>query len=266
MQKPFAKRMHLTDSFLHSAFFLLPSDCAAVIPCFNEAANIGTVVAGVKKFLPAVIVVDDGSSDDTAQQARAAGAKVIHSGKNSGKGAALRLGWRHAVELGFDWVLMLDGDGQHATEDIPKILAAGSMAATLVVGNRMDHADAMPPVRRFVNRWMSRRLSHLTGKHLPDSQCGFRLAHLDTLLRLALTANRFEIESEMLVAFLAAGEEIAFVPVQTVYLTGGSKIRPLADTWRWWRWWLAQRRKIPLGAVAAPNHAPAIENGTAAIA
>jgi len=135
--------------------------------------------------------------------------------------------------------LMLDGDGQHAPDDIPKIFAAAeNSGANLVLGNRMDNAGDMPLLRRLVNRWMSRRLSHLTGRHLPDSQCGFRLAHLETLRRLPLAVDRFEIESAMLVAFLAAEQNVAFVPVQTIYRTGGSKIHPLADTGRWLRWWL----------------------------
>jgi len=81
----------------------------------------------------------------------------------------------------------------------------------------------------------------LTGVNLPDSQCGFRLAHLETLGNLKLRANRFEIESAMLVAFIAAGKKVEFVPVQTIYENGVSKINPFADTFRWLRWRLAQR-------------------------
>jgi glycosyltransferase involved in cell wall biosynthesis len=221
--------------------------CAAVIPCFNEAAHIGAVVAGVQKHFPKVIVVDDGSTDATAEKAKLAGAEIISYPKNSGKGVALQSGWRRAHELGFAWALMLDGDGQHAPEDIQDFFScAEKTRAPLVVGNRMGNSAAMPWLRRRVNFWMSRRLSKLTGVPLPDSQCGFRLAHLETLLQLSFRANRFEIESEMLVAFLAAGREIEFVPVQTIYKNAASKIRPLADGWRWLRWRLAQRGKIQL--------------------
>lgn len=216
-----------------------------MIPCFNEAANIANAVAGVKKFLPNVIVADDGSTDATAPQARHAGAEIIRLPKNLGKGAALRRGWQRAGELGCRWVLMLDGDGQHAPEEIPRFFAAAeATGARLVVGNRMGNAADMPFVRRCVNRWMSRRISKLTGAELPDSQCGFRLAHLETLLGLPLHANRFEIESAMLVAFLAAGGPVEFVPVSTIYETRASKIRPLADSWRWLRWRLAQRAPL----------------------
>ena len=226
-----------------------------MIPCFNEAAEISEVVAGVKRFLPNVIVVDDGSTDATAGLAKNSGAKVLSLKKNSGKGAALRAGWKFARELDFNWILMLDGDGQHAADDIPKFFyGAEKTKAALVIGNRMENSAAMPWLRRKVNQFMSKRISRLTGAQLPDSQCGFRLAHLETLLRLPITANHFQIESEMLVAFLAAGSKIEFVPVQTIYKNAASKIRPLPDTWRWLRWQFAQckphEREIVLAQTA----------------
>jgi glycosyltransferase involved in cell wall biosynthesis len=214
--------------------------CAAVIPCFNEAGRIAPVIEGICRHLPNIIVVDDGSTDDTGRRAKAAGAEVIGQSRNGGKGSALRAGWRHARQLGFTWALTMDGDGQHAPDDIPKFFAhAEKNGAGLVVGNRMGNAAAMPWLRRQVNRWMSRRLSGRAGVRLPDSQCGFRLAHLETLARLPLAARRFEIESETLVAFLAAGERVEFVPIQVIYGPGRSKICPLLDTWRWMRWWAA---------------------------
>ncbi len=217
-------------------------DCAAVIPCFNEAAQIQHVVRHVREYLPTVIVVDDGSTDRTAQKADFAGAEVLRLDRNSGKGAALRQGWRRADGLGFPWVLMLDGDAQHAATDIPKFFArAQATGADLVVGNRMSHIQGMPRLRRWANQWMSRRISQLAGRDLPDSQCGFRLARVKSLLQLSLRASRFEIESEMLLGFLAAEKQVEFVPVRTIYESRASKINPLTDTWRWLRWSQAQR-------------------------
>ncbi len=216
-------------------------DCTAVIPCFNEAAHAGRVVFDVQQHLGSVIVVDDGSTDGTAECARDAGANVLRLPKNLGKGAALRHGWEHAHKRGFKWVLMLDGDGQHAAGDIPKFFECAEMTgAELVAGNRMGNTGAMPFVRRCANRWMSRWISQLAGKELPDSQCGFRLAHLESLLNVSLHANRFEIESAMLVAFVAARRKVEFVPVETIYESGKSKIRPMMDSWRWLQWRLAQ--------------------------
>jgi len=220
-------------------------DCAAIIPCFNEAAHIGKVVTAVQKHLPKVIVVDDGSTDATPEEANRAGAEIVRLPNNSGKGAALQKGWQRARELGFKWVLLLDGDGQHVADDIPIFFEyAEKTGSRLIVGNRMENSAAMPWLRRRVNRWMSRRISKMTGARLPDSQCGFRLAHLETLMALPFRANRFEIESAMLVAFLAAGEKVEFVPVQTIYENSASRINPLADSWRWLRWWLAQRAPL----------------------
>ncbi|HTV62930.1 MAG TPA: glycosyltransferase family 2 protein [Verrucomicrobiae bacterium] len=214
--------------------------CAAVIPCFNEAENIRNLVAGVKRFLPTVIVVDDGSTDGTARTAVMGGAEVVSLGRNSGKGAALRAGWNRLRQRNFQWTLMLDGDGQHSSDDIPIFFdSAEETGAKLIVGRR--NFDKVPRLRRLVNRLLSWQISKLAGADLPDSQCGFRLVELAALANLPLAANHFEIESEMLVAFLAVGEDVEFVPIQTIYKNGTSHIRPLADTWRWMRWSMATK-------------------------
>lgn len=218
--------------------------CVAVIPCFNEAAAIGHVVLFVREHLPSVIVVDDGSSDATRERAASAGAEVLRHPVNQGKGAALRNGWQRARERGFSWALTLDGDGQHAASDLPVFFScAEATGAALVVGNRMNRPGNMPALRRFVNRWMTRRLSARAGVKFADSQCGFRLINLEALSRVSLTVNRFEIESELLTAFSAAGHRIEFVPIQVIYKTRPSKIHPVLDTWRWFRWWFASRGK-----------------------
>lgn len=219
--------------------------CAAVIPCYNEAKSIGELVAGVRRHLPNVIVVDDGSSDETAKLANKAGAAVIRLPRNTGKGAALRAGWELAHNRRFTWALNLDGDGQHAPEDIPKFFErAECTRAVMIVGNRMDCTEGMPRVRRWVNRWMSRRLSRLAGVPLPDCQCGFRLLNLDVVTSLLPTTNHFEIESELVVDFVAAGRRVEFVPIRVIYKSHASKIHPLVDGWRWARWWFAQRRRM----------------------
>jgi len=212
--------------------------CAAVIPCLNERAGIAPLVAAVRRQLPLVLVVDDGSLDDTAALARAAGATVLRHERNLGKGAALRTGLSEAWSLGFDWAITLDGDGQHVPEDLPVFLQRSEQTgARLVIGNRMQQARAIPWLRRQVNRWMSRQLSRRAGCHLPDTQCGFRLVHLESWATLPLTTQHFEIESEMLMAFLGARHPIEFVPIQVIGRTRRSHICPVADSVRWWKWW-----------------------------
>jgi glycosyltransferase involved in cell wall biosynthesis len=226
--------------------------CAALVPCFNEAANIRKVIAGIRRFLPAVIVVDDGSTDATAARAGVAGAEVLTLPNNSGKGAALRAGWKLAHQQKFEWVLMLDGDGQHAAGDVPRFLAhAEKTGAKLIVGHR--DFSGMPPVRRWVNRFMSRQISKMAGEAFPDSQCGFRLAELAALMQVPLVSEHYEIESEMLAAFAAARIKVGFVPIQTIYKNSASKIRPVKDTLRWLRWRLGQHGSKSQEIMLAPD-------------
>jgi glycosyltransferase involved in cell wall biosynthesis len=212
--------------------------CAAVIPCLNERTGISALVAALRRQLPLVLVVDDGSADDTAVLARDAGATVLRHERNFGKGAALRTGLSQARRQGFDWAVTLDGDGQHVPDDLPVFLQrADQTGARLIIGNRMRQARAIPWLRRQVNRWMSRQLSRRAGRHLPDTQCGFRLVHLETWATLSLSTEHFEIESEMLMAFLAARHPVEFVPIRVIGGGRRSHIRPVADTLRWWKWW-----------------------------
>lgn len=232
-------------------------NCGVIIPCHNEADSIAGVVRRIRVWLPRVLVVDDGSSDATGDQARSAGAGVLRQPVRSGKGAALAAGWTAAAAAGWEWALLMDGDGQHLPEESAALLAAAALSRPLIIGNRLQHPRAMPPLRRAINRWMSRQLSGLSGVALPDSQCGYRLAHLPTLLRLGLATNHFEIESEMCVAFARAGLEITFVPVTASYGHERSKICPLIDAWRWARWYLharhwARERSTRLSVTASP--------------
>lgn len=218
-------------------------NCVAVIPCYNEEAVIGSLVSAVRETVANVIVIDDESTDQTATNAQAAGAEVIRQPRRTGKGSSLRVGWTAARTAGFDWAITLDGDGQHAPGNIPAFLrAAENTGASLVIGNRMTSPDSMPRLRQGINRWLSRKISELTRRDLPDTQCGFRLVHLPTLAAIPLKSRHFEIESEMIFQFALHGLEIGFVPIDVIYASERSKIRPLIDTVRWWKWYLRARR------------------------
>jgi glycosyltransferase involved in cell wall biosynthesis len=237
---------------------ILPAECVVVIPCLNEGPGIAALVASVRLLLPNVIVVDDGSGDATATLAANAGAEVVRHAHTRGKGAALKTGWQRAVERGFAWALTMDGDGQHSVADIPAFLSAAATGkADLIVGNRLANPARMPWLRRRVNQWMSRRLSRAAGIDLPDSQCGFRMMRLGVWQNLSLRAEHFEIESELLLAFIARDCQVRFIPVQTIYAGERSKINPFVDTWRWFRWWgLVRGRPAPsVTTNPAPFHA-----------
>lgn len=239
-------------------------DCAAVIPCRNEADAIGPLVTAVRGHLPRVLVVDDGSTDGTTEVARRAGAEVLASASSQGKGAALRTGLRRARALGCDWALLLDGDGQHAPEDIPAFLAAlQANQADLVIGNRMVSPGAMPPVRRATNRLMSAVLSALTGTRLPDTQCGFRLVRLSVWETLPLQCAHFEVESEMLLACLAGGRRVEFIPVRSHYQSEQSKVRPVRDALRWFAWLWRARGNFAEARARAPQRIPLAPNDDA---
>ena len=232
------------------------SRCAVVIPCLNEAEHIGSLLRAVQRRIASVIVVDDGSDDGTGGLAAQAGAEVIRHEAPKGKGAALHAGWRRARQRGFLWALTMDGDEQHSPEDIPAFLeCAQAGQAVLIVGNRMEKSGEMPWLRRQVNRWMSRQLSAMAGRSLPDTQCGYRMIHLESLARLTLKTAHFEIESEVILAFAAAGYPIEFIPVQVIYKGEASKIRPVSDTWRWFRW-----RSVNARAIGTEGHLRARKN------
>jgi glycosyltransferase involved in cell wall biosynthesis len=220
-----------------------PAKCVVVIPCLNENSTIGALVQTVYKHVNTVFMVDDGSTDGTLESARRAGAEVLRHQTTCGKGASLRTGWEHARRAGFTWALTMDGDGQHSADDIPAFFqCVERTSATLVVGNRMENAPGMPRLRRFVNRWMSRRISRMAGRELPDSQCGFRLVDLNALATISLGTTHFEIESEVLLGFIRRGYSVEFVPIRVIYKAEQSKIQPVRDARRWFQWWWSAQR------------------------
>src|SRR6059058_3395065 len=153
------------------------SQTAAVIPAYQDEKHIGDIVRRTRERLHYVLVVDDGSTDQTAQRAREAGAEVIVHNQNRGKGEAIKTGLRHWLDRQFIHMIILDADGQHLPEEIERFIRAAAVAAdrSLFLGNRMNNLTSMPFVRRMVNRYMSNRISRTCGQEIPDTQCGFRM-------------------------------------------------------------------------------------------
>lgn len=208
-------------------------EVAALVPAFQEEEFIGEVVSRLHPHVGSVLVVDDGSRDQTAQRATRAGAQVIRHELNRGKGAAIKTGLKALLEEGCTYVILLDGDGQHLPEEVPLFVQeAARTGARVVLGNRMSNVREMPWLRRAVNRLMSWKLSRVCGQRIPDSQCGFRLLHREIIPQLFCSSDAFQYESEMLLTLAGAGEPISSVPITTVYRQETSKIRPLRDTVR----------------------------------
>jgi glycosyltransferase involved in cell wall biosynthesis len=200
----------------------------ALIPAFNEAPRIGPVIRGALEHLP-VFVVDDGSSDDTGDVARAAGATVIAQQPNQGKGAALRTGFRRALADGVEAILTLDADGQHDPAEIPGFLEARrhEPVPELVIGQRRFRA--MPPVRRLSNELGRRAFSWAVGRDIPDNQSGFRLVSA-RLAQATLGSDEpgFAFEVEQITTCIRMGGVIAWVPIRTIYTGAPSHIEPVA--------------------------------------
>ena len=202
-----------------------PDPILALIPAYQEGPRIAAVVREAHRRLP-VVVIDDGSTDATASAAEAAGATVLRQAPNAGKGAALRAGFRYAIDAGVDAVVTLDGDGQHDPAEIPRFLERfASDRPSLIIGQR-DLAS-MPPVRRLANTLGGATLALALGRIVPDNQSGFRL--IDRVLMRALLDSDetgFEFEVEMIARAVALGLPIAAVPIRTIYDGAPSHIRP----------------------------------------
>ena len=204
----------------------LPHSLMALIPAFQEGPRIGAVVTTARRHLP-VVVIDDGSLDDTAAAAGRAGATVLRQVPNAGKGAALRAGFRHALATGVDAVVTLDADGQHDPDEIPTFVRAFQGSRPELIVGRRDFS-AMPPARRLANTVGGWAVSAAVGRHVPDNQSGYRLVGR-TLMEALLDSDEtgFEFEVEMIARCIALGLPLSWVPIRTIYAGEPSHIRPL---------------------------------------
>lgn len=206
-------------------------EALVLIAAYDEEKNIGALIARVREQGFDVLVVDDGSRDGTPRAADAAGADVLRSEKNQGKGASIRKGIDRFLEGDKKILILMDADGQHDPEDLPLFLRA-MYGSDFVVGNRMGDPQGMPWLRRLTNRAMSATISTLSRRRVPDTQCGYRAVRREALSKIRLTTDRFEIESEMLLEAGRTGASVTSVSVRSVYEGGPSHIRPLRDTAR----------------------------------
>ncbi|MDH3198892.1 MAG: glycosyltransferase family 2 protein [Candidatus Krumholzibacteria bacterium] len=211
---------------------------AAVIPAYNAAHHLERVLDGVARHLPRerIVVVDDGSSDDSFGVARRAGVAAVQHERNLGKGAALGTGIAKAAEIGAEYAITLDADEQHDPDDIPAFLRRwGETRADIIVGNRLETPAGMPALRLWTNHVTSWAVSLLARARIPDSQNGYRMIRAGLYAQLGVRSVRYEAESELLIRAGRAGARIASVPVRTIYGAEQSAINPLVDTGRFLR-------------------------------
>jgi glycosyltransferase involved in cell wall biosynthesis len=212
-----------------------------LIPAYNEANKIAEVVQAALRYLP-VLVVDDGSRDDTPLRAEAAGADVLRQHPNQGKGAALKAGFRWALDEGYAAVLTLDADGQHDPVEIPAYLQVYcDDVADLIIGQR--NFSHMPPIRRFSNWFGRHSFSWALRMPIPDNQSGYRLISrrlIEALLDSPI--GGFEFEVEMIVICVRRGYKLAWVPIRTIYAGEHSHIHPWTHTKNYFRMLWKTRR------------------------
>lgn len=204
-----------------------PSSVSVVVPAFNEAGGIGRVVADLASEAPwhEIIVVDDGSRDGTAGEASAAGAVVVRHPYNKGNGAAVKSGIRRATG---EFVLIVDGDGQHRPSDARRLVARLG-EYDLIIGARAASTQATV-ARRIGNAMLNGLATYLTGRDIPDLTSGFRGARREHLREfLHLLPNGFSTPTTTTLAFVKAGYNVAFEPVEARQRVGSSKIRLARD-------------------------------------
>lgn len=185
-----------------------------VVAAYNEEKHIGGVLEEAKKFCKDIIVVDDGSSDKTAEIAEKAGAEVLRHSVNKGKGVAVKTGCAHAIKK-FDEIVLMDADGQHDPKDIPRFLEA-LQGKDIVFGYR-KYTKEMPAVFRFGNWCINMACRILFGLKLHDTQCGFRAFRAPVYEKIRWKACRYSMESEMIMNAGKAHLAYTEIPIKTVY-------------------------------------------------
>lgn len=208
--------------------------CAVLIPTYNNAGTLLQVIDDVRRFASDIIVVNDGSTDDTSRiLSSIPDIRVIAYSRNRGKGYALKLGLSKAYEWGYRYVITIDSDGQHYADDIPVFIEKIEQKPdSLLIGARNLTADNMPSKNTFANRFSNFWYKVETGHSLADTQSGFRLYPLEKLQNIRLLTRRYEFEVEIIVRAAWRGVNVENVPVKVYYPPEGERVshfRPLRD-------------------------------------
>jgi glycosyltransferase involved in cell wall biosynthesis len=209
-----------------------------VIPAFNAADTIAELVRRIRAILPGtpVLVIDDGSTDGTADLARGAEAEVIVHPANRGKGEALKTAFAEALRRGVDAAIQLDADLQHDPAFLPEFVARFEQDRTdIIIGTRDFNVGGMPWDRHLTNWLTSYAITKMGGVPVRDSQSGYRLISRRALQTVAAPSSNYDYESEYLILAGRAGMTIGEVPITTIYAGQKSSIRKWTDTKRFLR-------------------------------
>ncbi|MCD6391667.1 MAG: glycosyltransferase family 2 protein [Dehalococcoidia bacterium] len=199
----------------------------AGIPAYNEARYIGSIVLQARQYVDEVIVVDDGSMDNTARVAELAGATVIRHPANRGKGAAIQSILTEARNRNPDTLVLLDADSQHDPNEIPSLIKPISEGFDLVIGSREAQKDKTPRYRRIGQKVISRSSRLASKTNIFDSESGFRALSPKAINELDLKATGFAIESEMITRAADKNLRITEVPISNIYTKDGSTLNPI---------------------------------------
>lgn len=217
-----------------------------IIPAYNASLTISELIEKIPEFIDKsdIVVIDDGSKDETFAIAQKAGVVVLKHEINKGKGEALKTGFKYALEKNFEAILTIDADLQHDPSSIVDFLKKTSENFNgIIIGTRDVHLKKMPLARWLSNSLTSLILSILSGQTIRDSQSGYRLISTQVLKKVKLKAKKYDLESEILVKAGRKGFKIEKIPIETIYHEGKSFINPFVDTGRFiklmWRtlWW-----------------------------
>src|SRR3972149_3427510 len=205
-----------------------------LIPAYNAQETLGSVLKKIDPLKGDIMVVDDGSSDETKRAALENGAQLLEHPFNLGKGAALRTGFQYALQKDYQVIITLDADGQHDPAEIPFLLKIfQSVKPDILIASRAAEFGKMTFLRRFWNRLGVKAVARLCHSDITDSQSGFRLIRTEVLKEVDLSTSRFETELELLVKACEKGVSVLSVPINTQKVDGtaSSHFRPVADTW-----------------------------------
>ena len=206
-----------------------------LIPAYNAEETLRGVIEGVKRNHLDIIVVDDGSTDSTAQIAVEMGVILLQHRGNRGKGRALRTGFTYLMDHGYEAVITLDADGQHNPSEIQRFVEMYQKGGPgLIIGSRAAQFSEMPWLRRFWNQLGAKAVSQLTKTLVSDSQSGYRLIHTEVLRDLELTTSTYETEMELLIKACKKGYGVVNIPItgQAIDDTSTSHFRPVVDTFK----------------------------------